>query len=704
MRCDSLLITSSNNSKLAQYFKRCFPYLSIIILVSIAYSNTLNVPWVLDDPPNITQNTPLHINNLMPSTLWQTFFAKPFDFGELYRPIPCFTFALNWYFGQNIPFDYHVTNIIIHIITAILLYKTILLLFQTPTVSVQKHNVNIKAIALLTTLMWALHPIQIQGVTYIVQRMTSMAALFYLAAIYSYLKARLSNSLINKRKHLLLTFLFFICAILSKENAALLPLSVLLVEFILFPSSGDIFSKKIKTFIAFFSLCVLFFSIYYFFSHDFYDNFFDKHGTRPFSLYERLISQASIVVLYLSLLFYPHHNRFSISHDFEIYTSLFQSGSNAFAFLLIFFLIFIGFFCRKKIPLLSFAILFYFINHAIESTIIPLEMVFEHRNYLPSMFIFLPIAYCLLTVFGKIRIANVLIKLCLISIIISIPIIFLINTYQRNEVWISTESLWQDAYHKAPNNSRPAAQLGEMYGWDPEKSVENFDNAIMYYSKAIEARSPRASFKSSLNSNVGEVCFIYKDYPLALIYYSKALDLDPSSTYAHKGKAKTFIIMGKFQEAVEQAGLGIMASSVDSTLHTLRGLSLLWLDEPDAEKAIISFRNTIVLNKNKNPYFYNMGVALSKGGYYERAEWFFRFSSKVEEMALLFSLIENSMNYNDFEKANKYKDYLIKNYPSEEIINKLKAKREDYHNVPIDIDIIEPFIKEAIIANESKIN
>lgn len=210
------------------------------LLVIFIYSTTFKAPWILDDPPNIVTNYPLHINNLMPDTLWQTFFAKPFDYGRVYRPIPCLTFALNWYIGGNNPFVFHLTNVFIHILTCLTLFATIRLLFKSPILADRYTDFQITIIALISSLLWALHPIQISAVTYIVQRMTSMATLFLVSSLFFYLKFKTEQL---KRKHLLLVVLFFILALLSKENTATLPFSILLIELLFLNAKVNIFRK-----------------------------------------------------------------------------------------------------------------------------------------------------------------------------------------------------------------------------------------------------------------------------------------------------------------------------------------------------------------------------------------------------------------------------------------------------------------------------
>ena len=122
---------------------------------------------------------------------------------------------------------YHVVNIVIHIITACLLFAVILKLFDTPNL-VNKNSGDAYFVALLTAALWAVNPIQTQAVTYIVQRMASMAALFYLLAVYFYIVARLKHTTKSRMVLYTLCVLSYLCAIFSKENAAALPIALLI--------------------------------------------------------------------------------------------------------------------------------------------------------------------------------------------------------------------------------------------------------------------------------------------------------------------------------------------------------------------------------------------------------------------------------------------------------------------------------------------
>lgn len=663
----------------------------IALTVFLCYCNTLNVPWQLDDLPNIANNAPLRIDNLMPETLWQTLHAKPFAPGTLYRPAANLSFALNWYVGQDNTFGYHVVNLLIHILTALLLYQTMFLLFQTPNLG-KYSGKDAYFIALLSSVLWAINPIQIQAVTYIVQRMASMAAMFYIWALFWYIKFRLSKTIPNRRLNLLLCALCYILAVGSKENAAILPLSILAVEFIFFPKTPDRFSKNIRRILIGISCAIGLFSIYYIIHHGYLTYLFKPIGSRPYTLYERLLTEPGIVLFYLSLIFYPLAQRFSVDHDVSIAGSLFSSWTTLASILAIVTLILFALAQTRKRPILSFAILFFFINHLIESTIIPLELIFEHRNYLPSMFLFVPVAAGLLYLLQFFSQHNRIIHA---AIIIFIP--FLVattgwSTYLRNSVWSSEQSLWLDAVQKAPNNARAYAKLGELAGWNPDKSPEHLALAIGYYQKTLSSYSPRTSFKAAILGNMGEVFLMYGLYDKAVEYYTKSLSLNPHFNNSQYGMAKALVMQGKFEPALQRVAQALDSNHSQPRFLNIGGLILLRLQKPEA--ALWSFQQTMKISWNKQQYFYNLGVALSQAGYYSNAEWFLRrsFKRSPNDIKILFSLLENSVRASDQQQTEYYAQKIIQQFSLNSIEFYLKNLKNDYRTVPIATALIAPVL------------
>jgi len=426
----------------------------VIISASIflIYFNSLEASWHLDDYQNITQNARIHLTDGGLASIIE--YVKSIQLvGRDARPLSRFSFAVNWYFGRNDPFGYHLVNIVIHIFSSFFLYCTILSIRRTPNFQFVSSARNYYKISLLAALLWAINPIQTQAITYIVQRMAALAAMFYILAMYLYIMARMSDNSAKRNLLFFSCFLSAVCAFASKENAVTLPITLLLAEFLFFQ---DLSRKKIRNLfwgaMLTAGLAMAGLGVAIFFKGDFQGLL--NYNFRYFSPVERLLTEPRVVLYYLSQIFYPVPTRLSIEHDIVVSSSLFSPWTTLPAIILICSLIGIGLYNIQRRPMLAFAVLFFFLNHVIESSVIGLELVFEHRNYLPSFFLFVPVAAGIMGLVDYYREKNKLIHHAVITFMVFIIIGFGAGTCIRNLAWQSEKSLWQDAVGKAPNSGR----------------------------------------------------------------------------------------------------------------------------------------------------------------------------------------------------------------------------------------------------------
>ena len=143
-----------------------------------------------------------------------------------------FTFAMNYYFdGLNV-FWYHVVNFFIHYVTSVFLFLFIYNTLKLPILE-GRYERNAYSIALLATVFWAINPVEVMAVTYIVQRMASMAAMFYIMAMYFYLKGRTGDTIWKNATFFVLAAFSAVLSVGSKENAAMLPVSIFLFDLFL---------------------------------------------------------------------------------------------------------------------------------------------------------------------------------------------------------------------------------------------------------------------------------------------------------------------------------------------------------------------------------------------------------------------------------------------------------------------------------------
>ena len=674
------------------------------MIISI-YSNTFHASWHLDDTPNILNNYFLHIDSLSFDKLIKTLYTNvknPYQLNEeMYRPIPCLTFALNWYLDKDNVFGYHVVNIAIHILTAFFLFLFTINLFHTPNLKIHTH-INPIIISLLASLLWAINPIQTQAVTYIVQRMAQLAALFYIMGMYAYIKGRLNKSFVKRAFWFLVCVIIYPLAIYSKSNAVMMPLAIFLVEIIFFQNMADRKTKKKLGLLAATILgCVFLFGSLVFLKGDPL-SFLNTYEQRSFSLPERLLAQPRVVVLYLSQIFFPSPDRFSIAHDIVLSSSFFEPWTTIPCILLIIFIIGLGLSQVRKRPLLSFSILFFFLNHIIESSVIPLEIIFEHRNYLPSFFLFLPIIYALYHISKDFWNKNRVISFLSISLIIFLILFFSISTYIRNKVWSDDITLWTDAISKAPNNSRPLTVMAIELAWG-EKSVhpKRYDMALKLFETALKKHIPSKSYKAGILGNMASIHFYNKlNHQKAIRLYEDALTISPENQKIRMDLVNALIVLKNFESAQHQISILINKNNENGIYYNLKGGILL--REKKYTEAISYFQKAEELTPDnladKMEIFLNTSVALSRSGDYVKAEVLLLEAIKLapDNITLNFALIENSIRANDDAKTKTYVETLLKQFDKKQIKYGLKDFTDNPRLAPISKKLIAPVIEEMM--------
>ncbi len=626
------------------------------------YSNTLNVPWHFDDTRNILENSRIHMDNLLFETVKATFFASINDGEHLYRPFACFSFGLNWLMGGDSVIGYHIVNIGVHLLTAFFLYLTLIALFETPGMAGRNFDYR-HFTALLSAILWALHPIQTQAVTYIVQRMASMAAMFYIIGIYAYLKARLNPSRIIRNLLFLSCGLAFVLAVGSKENAITFPFALILVEFTFFNDLTGKFNKKtIVITIAAILGAVLLIGLFILYSgsKNPYECLSELYSVRSFTMTERFLTQFRVLFFYISQIIYPISSRLCLMHDMEISVSLFHPWTTLPAIIFIFSLTGICIRFLRRFPMPCFSILFFFLAHLVESSILPLEPVFEHRNYLPSLFLFTPLAmaikYGINHYQNEHRLMPVLLSCFTVGLMISLGI----GTYARNAVWKSERTLWEDVAAKYPKLSRPYSYLGAYY-----LNRKEYKEAFRYYQIQLSPDLHRQNYKYAVAVPYFSLAYIYAiqgEYDQAIKLQRKAVNLMPLNYELRSKEALYLVKNNQYADAIDILNIVLGKITVTPIMLNLKGTSLLRLDQP--EDAIPFFRKSLHYSPTDPIANMYIGIAFAKTGKFDVAERFFqRLYNENGDIPPLLRLIENSLNAGNEEKALKYADITIMRFP-----------------------------------------
>jgi tetratricopeptide (TPR) repeat protein len=347
----------------------------------------------------------------------------------------------------------------------------------------------------------------------------------------------------------------------------------------------------------------------------------------------------------------------------------------------------------KKRPIVAFAILFFFLNHIVESSFIGLEMIFEHRNYLPSFFLFLPLA-CLLNYFCLTHQKR---KVGFYALIVILVSFFSVSTHIRNRAWKDDVTLWTDAIEKAPNNSRASHNLANILVWGENSNhPKRFDMALKLYKNALKDNLPRKNVEAQIYGNMALVYFHHKDNAQkAYQYFDKALKSDPDNLTIRRNYAEALVLDRSFEEALSQVEILLEKNSDNGRYHSLKGHILLW--QKKYEAALDCFSTAYPLIADKSGLLLNSAVALSLAGHYSNAEKVLleAIKSFPAMMPLYFAIIENSVRSNAEDQAALYKQKLMAIYTLQEINQGLEALTDNPKFAPLNADPVRTAIKNG---------
>jgi tetratricopeptide (TPR) repeat protein len=607
----------------------------------LIYSHTLEAPFYFDDGASIQSNRHIRLSQLTVKDMFRSGVKSPCS----NRPIANMSFALNYYFHQYDVAGYHAVNIVIHVVTAILLYLFIRTTFMIPWLSA-RHKPQ-ASIAFFAAVLWLVHPIQSQSVTYIVQRMNSLAAMFYILSFLLYVKARLVKEGQKRWPWFSGCVLAGILALGSKEIAATLPFFILLYEWYFFQDLSKAWLKRHLPYIV--GLLVLFglLALLYFGANPL-QAILSGYKHRDFTLTQRALTQFRVVIHYISLLFYPHPSRLNLDYDFPLSLSLIEPITTLFSMAAIVGLIGLAIYLGKRERLLSFCILWFFGNLVIESSVIGLEVVYEHRAYLPSMSFFLLVT---IVIYRCIRadwavaglLCGAIAWLCL-------------WTYERNRVWTDPVALWTDCVAKSPGKARPynnlALALHRQGGLNeaiahyrqalrirPEyvaahlnlgvalEAQGRLDEAVQHYTETLRIRSEDPSAHTKAHTNMGGILARQGKLDEAIRHYLAALEIRPDYARAHNNLGVALDMQGRVDEAVIHYSEALKSEPLYADAHNNLGLVLA--SQGKLDEAIAHYWKALKTNPLLAEPHHNLGVALQRKGRLDEASAHFSTALRI---------------------------------------------------------------------------
>lgn len=556
--------------------KKNFDSLAFIIIsvaALLVYSNTFGSGFYFDDGYNITEN--YHIKNVFrPDIIWN---YNPTRF------ITLFTLSINYYLGGINVLGYHIVNILVHILTSIMVFVFVKTTLSTPNVKEKTEKLNCGYIALFSALIFAVHPIQTQAVTYIIQRAASMASLFYISSVVFYAKYRLSIIKKEKTVFFSLSILFCVLSMFTKEIAFTLPLMIIVYELIFFYDGSKKFRKEFIPYLL--SLPIIPLTIKFLSPGAVKEA---AQASSQITAYSYFITQFKVIVKYLQLVFFPVNQ--NLDYDFPVSGSFFEPAT-LISFLFLAGLFLFSLYSLKKDKIISFGIIWLFLSLAVESSILPIrDVIFEHRMYLPMAgvsFVLVYIASKYLT--G--RFAKPLFAAAVIIIIVLGGAAF-----RRNYVWADEYTLWNDVAQKSPNKARVYSNRGVAL-----LNLKKYDEAINDFNKTLALNK---NFKNAY-FNRGSVYYYKKEYDKAIADFSKTISLDSTYALAYNNLGAILLERHQFTEAVSYFDNAIKNDTNYAAAYNNRGV--LWKATGNYEKAAYDYKKAVEKNKNYAEAYFNLG-------------------------------------------------------------------------------------------------
>jgi len=536
----------------------------LYILGFVVYLNSFSVPFVFDDYPNIRDNPSIRLTTIDNQSLR----AAAFESHAGRRPLAYASFAFNYFFGGYDVKGYHLVNILIHIANGILVYFVALILLGRtclPSNTASSPNLRPRLVALFAAALFVAHPVQIQAVTYIVQRMTSMSTMFFLLALLLYLLGRQREDRSGRVAFWLAALASWFLALGSKEIAATLPVVIVISEYLFFPDPH----KKWPgihpgTILLAFAATVG--VAFYYLGIEPAVTIAEQYSGRDITPGERVLTELRVLIFYLTLLAFPYPGRFSLEHAFTISHSLTDPISTLAAAAILIALTVIAVRLARRHSILSFCIIWYLVTLCIESSFIGLELAFEHRLYLPMFAFALAIAY--LSSLTPIRHRAIVTALAAIFVVV-----LAVGSIVRNTAWQDPAILWADTVSKSPSSYRARNNLGRVLvaQGEREQAARQFNEAIR-----LNPQYPEP------HNNLGTLHAQAGRFELAHAHFATAIKLNPRYAQAYNNLGVALFSQGFAREAAQQMAVAVRLAPRYAKAHLNLATALARLGQPQA--------------------------------------------------------------------------------------------------------------------------
>jgi protein O-mannosyl-transferase len=570
----------------------------IVLATVLAYSNTFRCPLVFDDASDIINNT--SICHLWP--IRDVFVVQRDGRSVLHsRPVVNFSLAVNYAVGGLKPFPYHVTNLLIHVLAGLTLFGIVRRTLLLPGLG-GRFTAAATSLALAVALIWALHPLQTQAVTYVVQRYESMMGLFYLLALYAAVRCGTSQ---NPGRWAVVSVAAVLLALGCKEVAVSIPITILLYDrAFLAGSFREAWRRRPWLYVGLAAAWVPFALLLW--SSSGRSNW-SGYGL-PVTWIEYARSQFGVILHYLRMTFWPCplvlDYRWPVARTVDqIVPAAVVIGGLAAA---------TGY-ALIRWPKWGFLGAWFFLILAPTSSVLPLlDLAVEHRMYLPLAAVVAGVVvggYLVgRWIADRERISRPALQVVSVSLVIIAGVVLGILTFERNVDYRSELSIWEDTVAKAPSNERAHDNLGNAL-------IEQgrVEDAIAQYEKAIELGPNSATSCNNFGAALTECGRLDE----AVIRLEKALKIRPDYADAHINLGIALTRSGRTDEAIAHLNEALAINADSAQAHNNLGIALD--DSGRVDEAAAHYRKALEIKPDFADAHNNLGNALAGRGQLDEA-------------------------------------------------------------------------------------
>jgi tetratricopeptide (TPR) repeat protein len=602
---------------------------AILLLTLLVYSNSISNDFTNWDDNELVVENP-QIRSLDLDGIITIFTPKA---GKTYQPVRVLSHAIDYRFWQLNPVGYHLGNIILHGLSAVVLYLLLasILGHICETISMESNRI----IALFAALLFVVHPVNVEAVTWISSRKYGLLGLFYFSAFYFYVKS--SEKRRHYKIHYAASISSYVVAILSSPFSITLPAMLLLYDFCRNRDNNlfQVIKPKLRSYLPYLLLAVcqlVLFWISFSTTSGPTPTIKGHHLNNPFYTF---LTMSRVMYQYMVNLICPLWlNNMYVDHTS---TSIFEYKVMILLIAVLFLLVIIILQARMGNKFSLFCFGWFVVTWLPVSNIIPISTKMADRYlYLPAVGLFLFFSASLVKL-SQAGVSKNVRRPIVYSLVVFLICTLAYLSIKRNRVWANSETLWSDSLRKAPDYWVPYLNMGLV-----KAQQGNLDQAVDYYYKALQlsansvhihnnlgvalleqgkideavnhymaALSLESDFAETYN-NLGVALFRLGKFDRATEYYREALRLDPEFGKAHNNLGNVLVEQSKFEEAIFHYNKALATKAHYPEAHNNLGVALA--RQGRLNEAIIHFQEALRLKPDYDQARANLELTLAMAG------------------------------------------------------------------------------------------